>query len=265
MNNKITFNQKTYTSANSFYELEEKQFIAYAAVLLKKLKMREAIALMVKVLYNIPEDEFFKLKNFQIAQIGDTISWLFQHHNNTCWVIKKISIKQKLGVKKIKLYGPANRLANLLIKELRYTELYYNAYIKTNDVNYLNQLIATLYRPKASGILDTDVRIPVAEHDINQRAKVVASLPKKKKHAILINYESCRYFIFQKFPLVFPKQKSDGLAGPSKSIFDYNSIILSVAGGKFGTMKETENTKVYDFFTHLEEHLEQSEKLKSKA
>lgn len=257
----IIFNKLKYTAPSKWDEISADQLVAFAAVTLKKMKLRWAIVVLVKVMYNIPLKEYFKIKDFQRAQIGPTIAWLFEGNKLSKWVITSFWLPEKwYSLKKTKVYGPGNKLANVTIKEFRYLELYYNAYNLTKKVRYLDQLIATLYRPASSATPDTDIRINIAEMDINRRAEKMARLPTKFKQAILLNYEGCRAFVIGKYPLVFKPGGAEG----KKGIYDYDDMIQAVAGGKYGTYKDTSLTLIFPFFEHMSRQIEAYNKSQQK-
>lgn len=260
----IKFNNRNYTGASKWNELDEKQLIAFAKLSLKKLDIEAVGKLLLCIVYKIPFREFYKLKRFQIVQLVPTVTYLIDGSNNlNLWLIKSLTIRKNLFQKQI-LLGPNNRLANITIKEFRYTEFFYQAYQRQTNENYLDQLIAALYRPEAKTEQDTDRRKPILELEINTRAKQISKLPKAVKQAILLNYEGCRNFIHQKYiQFVFRLTQASGETA-IKEIYDYDQMIQAVSGSKFGTYKETTDTLIFPFFDHLSLQIEQAEKSKSK-
>lgn len=243
------------SAPSAWNEMSEKNLVDWAAITLKKLDIGYAIRLAVIMFYFEPK-LYFRLKDPQILQLASTLKFLFGDNTLTKWTIGKI----RVGFRNY--YGPENKLQNITIEEYRRTELYYQAYIKKDDQRALDMLLATLYRPKRKGIIDRDIREDMTELGIRKRAEKMSKLPKKYRQAILLNYEGCRNFISSNFLSKLPK---DGEAKPT-DIFDFNQIILGVAGGegKFGTKAETEKANLYDFLQHLITNAEQIEKIKAK-
>ncbi|MFD2163667.1 hypothetical protein ACFSJU_14755 [Paradesertivirga mongoliensis] len=258
MNKLIAIDQKTgkpykFSAPENFNEFTEQQLVAWAALCLKKLNVDDLVRAVMIIFYRIPFDLFKKIPDSQKVQLAPTLRFLFGKNTLTRWIIKELSI-WSLFKGTQKLYGPDDRLANCTIAEYRALELYYQAFErlkvkgereKAND--FLDLLIATLYRPKRKGVIDNDIREPMSEHAVMQRAKRMRSLSRKMRHAILLNYEGIRLFIRENYLDNLPK----GKATAGDGLFDFNGIILSVAGSKFGTKAETEKALLYDFLNHV--------------
>lgn len=254
--NSITKKKVTYTAPSHWNELNEKQLIAWAAICLKKLSIDNAIRLALIAMYGIPPMEFFLIPESQKVELAPTIKFLFEKNNLVKWVIPQIGCGFR------NYYGPEDRLGNITIAEFRRTELYYQAYIKTGQDEYLDLLIATLYRAKRKGLIDKDIREDITEYGIRNRAKRLKSLSRKFRQATLLNYEGCRGFIHANYLSKLPTSKSDT---PSKELFDFNGIIRTIAGGKFGTFEETNSAMLYDFLEHLLETVKEVERLNAKS
>ena len=248
-------NQKihNYSGPSSWAEITPKQLRVWAKVCLLKTKVSDALKAITFIFFGIKEKVFEQLEDEQHHQIHSKISFL---QKNTCffWVIPSFTFLLK------KYYGPANRLSNLTINEYRVTELYYQLFIKQNDVKHLHYLIATLYRPKRGEVIKNDVRADYNEYQMARRAKYFKWLPASLKYATLFNYEGCRYYIqdHPKFKKLFKK----GEAGKKEMLFDYDTMIQGVAGGIFGTYKETGETNLYTFLERVVKQIEDVENLK---
>lgn len=254
-----------YYAPENFNEFTEAHLIAWAGICLKKLKIEDLIRVILVVFYQIPISRFDKIPESHKAQLAPTLRFLFGKNTLTKWVIKKLKI-WSVWSGSTKLYGPADKLANITIAEFRALEMYYQAYarlMEKGEVNkaasFIDLLIATLYRPKRNGIIDNDIREPLAEHEVMQRAERMRFLSRKFRHAIVLNYEGIRLFIRENYLDKLPKGE-----GKQEGLFDYNNVILSVAGSKFGSKAETEKALLYDFLNHLVISAEELERIKNK-
>lgn len=151
-------------------------------------------------------------------------------------------------------YAPADDLKNLTIDEFRFTDPLYINYKKTKNIDFLDALVAVLYRPKrkdynpSSPEFNGDVREDFNEHLTVKYAKKVAKLSEHKKHLIYLAYEGARNQIITDCPNLFNssekiKQGRD---------FGLSGLILELAGGKFGTFPETCKTSVTTALNLLE-------------
>jgi hypothetical protein len=260
-----------FTAPSNWNEVNEKQLIAWAAICLKKLEFGEAIRMALIVFYSIPPIKFFLIPESQKVELAPTLEFLFGPNKLIRWIIKEVKIASFLAMTR-RYYGPEDRLSNITIGEFRRLEFYWQAFTKSYELSaksyehrdsaegFLDLLIATLYRPKRKGLIDKDVREDISEHGLRLRAEQMAKLPRKVRHAILLNYEGCRAYIREKYLDKLPKGESKS----ESEIFDYNGIILSVSGGKFGTFKETESAPLYEFLQHVVDTAEEVERLKSR-
>ncbi|KAA8483765.1 hypothetical protein BDE36_1769 [Arcticibacter tournemirensis] len=244
-----------FYAPSTWNEVNEKQLVTWAAITLKRLSFGDAARLAMIVFYRMPVKLFFSVPEAQKVQLAPTLRFLFGHNTLTQWVIPRIRRRFRW------YYGPEHRLQNITIGEYSRTELYYQAYVKRNDEKALDMLIATLYRPLRKGTAERDIREELSDISIRKRAKRMSTLSKRYRHAILLNYEGCRNFIRVNF---LDKLPSEGGTKPDE-IFDYNKVILAVAGanGKFGTKSETERAFLYDFLQHLVTNAEEIAKLKT--
>ena len=252
--NLINIGSNKYTGPANWNDITREQLIAWIKICAKSIGGENALKLAMMVFYKIPPKVFFRLNSAQQIQLIDVLTFLGTGNHLVKWLIPKIKVSY------MTLLGPVDRLTNSSIKEFRFSELYYNAYLVSKDPRALDMLITTLYRPTGKQHPDNDLRIPVTEIDIQLRAKYVSGLDPVLRGAILFNYEGCRSFIFTRYPTVF----KPGGTSVSKDLPDLEGLIKTVAGGKFGPFKETETTPLYLFLDHLSDEIEQAEKIKRK-
>jgi len=250
---KITLGKKDYSAPSSWNELTGEQLITWMKICAKDIKEKDALRLATICFYNINQKDFFKLNGAQEIQLLDTLTFLFDPKpklNN--WVIPVI---KTLYFKKY--HGPAGRFSNITIKEFRYTELLYNAYLVKQEPELLNRLIAALYRPKGKTSTDNDVRIALTDLGVSARTESVNKLSSEVKDAIVFNYEGCRNYVITRYPTIFPKSDKS-----QKGLSDLIVQIKEIAGGKFGNFVETERTGLYLFLDHVRDEMAENAKKK---
>ena len=99
-------------------------------------------------------------------------------------------------------YGPEDALLNITFDEFLAAIGHYNSYTKTSSVSDLNQLIATLYRPKKPETPHNtltnyhgDVRQEFYQTNIAIRAKALETLAPGIKLGVKLFFEACIQYI----------------------------------------------------------------------
>ena len=139
-----------------------------------------------------------------------------------------------------KFYGPTDSFNNLTIGEFDDAEYWFDVYntSKMKDAHALDMMIAILYRapvPKYKPEMG-DIRMPYNIHLNELRAAQLTRVRQEIKKAILLWYIGCRSELVETYGFLFKKSdKGESLKG-------WTPIIHDLAGGKFGTLKETNET-----------------------
>ncbi|RYD75284.1 MAG: hypothetical protein EOP55_13740 [Sphingobacteriales bacterium] len=252
--NNIQIENKTYTCPDNWSEMEAWQLLVWMKIISRNIERTHAFAFAAMLFYKIKKRTFFKLNAAQQVQLKNTLQFLADGNKLFNWVIP--IVKPYLW---LKYYGPSNRLATSTIQEFRFAESYYLAFQKTQNPAFIDQLIATLYRKKGFNNLKLDCRVQISQLLINTNAGKMKRLNKAARAAIVFNYEGCREYIFHKYPGIFKKSNNQS---KSNALPDLEGIIKTVAGGKFGTFRETEDTALYIFLDHLADEIEAAERNK---
>lgn len=138
---------------------------------------------------------------------------------------------KKIGGTFVLLHGPESGLANCTFWEFIKAEKYYLNYLSTQNKEWLNKLIATLYRPQRynyNKYVHDDIRMPLSDQRLRFHMKIVERLDIETKNIILKWFDSCRNQLALNFPLVFKKPE---LKNPTST----NPLeIISQAGGSKG-------------------------------
>jgi hypothetical protein len=182
---------------------------------------------------------------------------------------------EKIGGTSVLLYGPETGLANCSFWEFIKAEKYYLNYTKTQDKEWLNKMIATLYRPKKTEynkFIDTDIRIPLSDQGIRHHLREVEKTDLETKLTILKWFDSCRNSLAKNFPLVFSQPKENHKTtnpiamlsqGPSKG-GGWMQLISELAGS-MDNYEKIGNTNLIIALTDITHRIKKSNEAKAQA
>ncbi|NCD41653.1 MAG: hypothetical protein EOL88_06120 [Bacteroidia bacterium] len=162
------------------------------------------------------------------------------------------------------LYGPANRLYNLTFGEYLTSDNFFRRYVATGKNEFLDKLIATLYRHQDSNYdpfsvnYRGDRREPFNEFTVEKRVKYVKKINISTKIAIMLWFNGCIVHLAEMFPLVF------GSKGAGKDKFGSLTIIDSLTNGDVTKSKVVREQYLWDVMVHLEQTLKQHNDYKNK-
>jgi len=254
---------RLFTAPSGWNELTKRHLFAWCGILRQEMDLETAMDAAVMLLYGIPVGLLARLTPVQRLQLSESLAFLRGENRLTSNVIERITLLGRV------YYGPAGRLGNLTIGEYRRTELYYQLWLETRDSELLRLLAATLFRPRGKGKAD-DIRQAVSEARIQRRAGRFKLLHPNWLQAVLLFYEGCRASIIRLYPRVFVKSKTvEGeKIQPEKQrwkLVDLEGHILAYSGDKLGTFTETMEVNMHVFFKHMQQRLEEYERLKQKG
>lgn len=142
-----------------------------------------------------------------------------------------------------KLQGPAARLTNITAAEFAYTEGFKQLWDKERHRNPLAYMAAVLYKPKGHTF---------SKDDLDALSKKFEKVPLSKLMAMELAYNGSKHSIVKRFPQAFPKTAKQQT---KQNKYGFGKVILSMAGGKFGTHDETGRTNIYTFLEEFQENL----------
>jgi|GEM_PF-6689743 len=253
----IYIDQVLKEAPSAWHELTAEQLIIWMKICAKNITKEQALMFVSAAFIGLPKREYFRLNAAQQIQLANEFRYLLGNRLYS-WIIDKIKVSPFR-----KFQGPSDHLSTSTIEEFNAAEGYYYMYSKTRDERFLDQLIACLYRPVSAGWIwsknnGKDPRKIFSEVDVNRHARKMRSLDKHLRAAILFNYEGCRSFITARYATVF----IPGNGNAPEQLPDLRPLIKTVAGGKFGTYKDTEQTNLYVFLDHLKDEIEESNRKK---
>jgi hypothetical protein len=235
--NGVYINQKFYQVPCLYNELSAVQLKEIAGILHAEIPLPEARVRLLLSLLNVPRS--LRLQWYFLFSISDEsrydmemlADWILEGTNSLTKQLLPLLEVPSFGPFSIKLYGPADELANLSFVEFIKAEGAYISYAKTRNEEALNLLVAILYRPKRkdydpdSPDFDGDIREKYNDHLLAGRVKKVSRLPLATRQAVFLYYDGCRALILQQYSNVFRKPKDGDAKGRG-----WGHVLRSLAG-----------------------------------
>jgi dsDNA-binding SOS-regulon protein len=169
---------------------------------------------------------------------------------------------------RLRLWGPSGGFRNLRFLEFVFADSYFMAYANSQEEQWLNRLLAVLYRPQRfpyfpnSVTYGGDRRQDFNENLIDARAQQLAQLPQAEKLAILTWYRGCRQALEQRYPHVFTpdheQQATDNTGG-------WAHVLREMSGQAFGTVDETGRQHLHMVLAKMEEDSQRALELQRQA
>jgi len=182
-----------------------------------------------------------------------------------------------------KFYGPADALLNLTFYEYKEAHSCYMQYYETKDENFLNELIAILYRQKKRFLFilkylpkyDGDIRRKFSPKTnpeyLAKRTAEITKISPAEKQIVVLYFGNCLNFISTgkinidgkeiDLSILFKKGSEEG----SKSDIGMAGLLFTLAESKvFGNIDETADVNLYTVLARLYQLKMDSEELKRK-
>lgn len=157
-------------------------------------------------------------------------------------------------------YGPADYLSNLITEEYIRAEVSLFHYHKTRRTEYLDKLVAALWRPAAVKPTSHDIREPYDDGTVDSRAVIASSIPMEVKNAILMFYEGCRKALRNKFD-----SASGGTAPADEDILmQFMRMISGLANNDVTKHDQVRRAPLYDTLITTDELARQQKEMEKK-
>ncbi len=275
----ITLRYKTTSKANKTEELKLKVAASW-----NELTSGQLLDIIRIQLSSLPGDPAIadQLKKLQLLKTLLGIKWVIVHQFTgvqrlslypildflsgvglTKQLLPEIVCRVKLSPKREVLHGPAERFRNLTFAEFIYCDTLFSFFCKTNNIAYLDKLIACLYRTQRANHDPTgptykgDIRQDFNEHLIDGRLPLIEPLPMYIKYAILAWYRGCRKELEQLYDRVFTETNQQKAAEG-----DWGDVLLSLSGEKFGPLEQTSQQRVHTVFKEMQRQAREHEELR---
>lgn len=161
-----------------------------------------------------------------------------------------------LRMRGLELYGPADNLENLTFGEWIFLDAYFTRYYQRKEPADLDMLIAVLWReskrPQEMALPDynNDRRVIFNKYLVERRLPIAKHLPPADKKSILHFVSSARQLVVMRNPEVFMEPKAAGVAATGTGAA-WIDVLLTIAGGKFGTVQQTEEAMLTEVMFEL--------------
>lgn len=216
--------------ALTWNELTGRQLLDVAKVLSTGYERPAArLDALLAALLQLPTRDFRQLNVVQRVSMRHLVTFL---HAPTDHAPLTAQLLPVLTVARRRYYGPREAFRNLRFDEFIFADTYYLRYLQTGGEHYLDQLVATLYRPEREGYNPEavdyagDRREDFNEHLVPARALRLAGLPDHYKHAILLYYRGCRRLLEQRYEYVFSQDNTT-----KASANGWQEVLHELAGG----------------------------------
>lgn len=248
----------TFRGPSSWNELTPKEYLTALRFLWNYSGQLAYGLVLLATLYKVPLQIIDTLDEEETAIELERLRFLFGNELNK-WILKKLgpdSYKKKWFLPYSfarKYHGPDDQLSSLTFAEFMHAENYFSKYDLTKNEQFLNGLIAILYRPKASKqqfLVSGDHRTAFNPNDVAKRSNKLSRLENDVKQAILFNYAAVRLHFASLFPNVFETPDQDQSQATKENREQTGSwldIGLSLARKEraLGDFKDLEKTNVY--------------------
>jgi hypothetical protein len=168
-----------------------------------------------------------------------------------------------LDVRGERFWGPSDHLFNISFSEFIHTETNLKRFLKSKQIEFLDKLIATLYRKEdpaydpSSVNFRGDHREPFNDHLINDRAEKISGLNHNLKMAVYLFYSGCQSWIQLQFPHVFSHK-----SGKEDNSLGFLGLVDSLTGGDVTKTESVRSSYLMDIMVHLENAAIEHEKMK---
>ena len=274
--NEAKINGHSYTFPASWNELEQKHALKLIDLFLQKnsteeIKLRLLFFMLGfkfvrKQAATKQGEEFFLVRTDQgdiyfpadqLAFLSSGLDFLFTTNKDGLPEFNSELSKNLLPSfrhQNIWFYGPADRLFNLSWTEYIQSNANLSFYASTKDSQYLDLLIACLYRPGLENNDPDDYRYtgdprqPFNDYLIDRYAAIFASLPLNYKHLVYLYYIGSLKHMRSQHPAAFGSS-----GGGDPSLKEILSMIDLLAKNDVTKTDQIEHTNVYKILINIEQ------------
>lgn len=228
---------------------------------------------MIRKMEKYRKKENLQTRNYNVWRMCQTLNWFFvdkEIDGKTHQVFAFDSVRNfvpKIYARDECFYGPDAALININMAEFRAAVEYFRQYAETKEMQYLNLLVAVLYRPERENYatvikdenFDGQRRVKFNRNHIQRYANELKHSPFYQRYAIYLWFSNCNDFLRKgeievegnKINLgdLYKKQTDEE---KSKDALGYTGLLFRLADERtFGNIKETDNTGIYDVMLKL--------------
>ncbi len=239
---KVYIGTKPIIIPSSWNQLSKEDLLFISELFNKKYIKEEIVVMLLAYFAKMPMQKIIELKPAYFIEMEHQFDFLFQNIKLTKQLLPII----KVGFKKYA--GPSAGLTNMTYEQfIIFSETYFAQYTKTQNENFLNLFVASLYVPKNKNF-ESD--------DITKNAKKISKLSNAHKTAILLFYQGNRNYIASKFPKLFSKSQKE----KKENEFDFLEVIELLNKEDVSKNNTIRKTNIYEIFTRLNNILKNERK-----
>lgn len=244
----IEINKRIYPIPESWNELSQRQlFDLMDCLFVLKHSNEQVVLKMLQIMCNMSHFQFYRARAEEMSEYFYLLEVL---------LTKKIEFTRQIVPQYEGLFGPDDRISNMVMDEFIFSEDYFTKWRQDeSDINSLNNLVATLYRePKRKYDFDKnpdgDPRVPFNQNICSHNANLkISKWGMNAKLAIATWYEGCR------MKLVDDNEEVFGGAGEAPK-YGLISIIRAIAkNGVLGDFNSVEKKYVSLIMIELNESI----------
>lgn len=173
------------------------------------------------------------LLNVPMSELVNHVNFIYEDNNRTKFL-------DNLKIKGTTYYKPMDRIVNLTADQFAAALDLNNKYLQTKDVEYLQYLVAVIYRKTNAPEFD--------KLNLHTEAEVFKKLSIHKLIAIHIAFSGCITIIAKRFKKAFPKPKTPN----QKSSYGFGKIILEMTKGDLSKHRAVKNVNIYTFLEQFQ-------------
>ncbi len=166
--------------------------------------------------------------------------------NELEWISSEINLPKEMPV--IKGFNSCNlKLYNVSLDEFLNADNYYSAFVNTNEIKYLDNLIAIFYRSRGE---------TWNSEKLDELSRRFKSTPTAVKYAVFLWFSGVKSFFVQKYPYIFSgNSNSTASVSPEETILN---LLSSLNNGDVTNNEKLFKTHVHECFYELNLKIEYS-------
>lgn len=240
----VRYNRRRVWVPQSWQDLTRRQFLAIQRIILERLYLTDQRIWIVRELLKMPRRLFRQVTADQLSDLVVLADFVYSddvrlERNPLPWII----IRGRLFM------APKMHLEFLTVEEFARIDVALFHFHETKAIKYLYEVAAILYRPLSfrSWINNLfshrkrDLRIKSLDTVARRTAFFEKYMPLHYQESIMFIYHVIHAHLKRSFPFVWrkPDDADDNQEPEPRNDYGWSEIVINMAGGKFGTIRET--------------------------
>lgn len=272
----IKINDRIFGFPSGWDELSQEELLFFCTKILRKESLhliKISLALLMLKLRIVKKDSLviddveyftvidegrnmFNISTLAIDQVCDKLGFLITEKEEKEGVKPVLAASEltrnllpEINLAHTEFTGPKQGLSDISFHQFILAEHYYHKYVREENVEFLDKLIAVLYPKKGEAFNESDVAA---------NAALLAAMAASRKMAVRLFYEGSKWFLAKKFPLVW-----GGKGKGSANVVDgYMKVINALSGNDVTKHDVIRATALYEVMYALNDLIDKNEKTK---